>query len=284
MAILIDGKALAEKVCSSVAEEVKKLKRIPCLAAVLVGEDPASQIYVRNKEKDCAKCGIESRRYDLPDTTTQEELLALVSELNSDDTIDGILVQLPLPKQIDESIIIEAIDPRKDIDAFHPYNVGKMITGEPLLWPCTPGGIMKMFEEYNISLDGKVCVMVGRSNIVGRPMGLLMLKEHGTVIYCNRHTPDLGEMTRQADILVVAAGCPNLISGDMVKDGVVVIDVAMNRNPDTGKFFGDVIFDEVEKKASYISPVPGGVGPMTRAMLMENILTAAKINQSGLKG
>ena len=278
MATLIDGKALAEKICTEVSSQVSVLRRPPCLAAVLVGEDPASQIYVRNKEKDCLKCGIKSIRYELPDTTTQDELLLLVSELNSDDAIDGILVQLPLPEQIDERIIIESINPKKDVDAFHPYNVGKMITGEPDLWPCTPGGIMKMFEEYEISLDGKVCVMVGRSNIVGRPMGLLMLKEHGTVIYCNRHTPDLSAMTKQADILVVAAGCPNLISGDMVKEGVVVIDVAMNRNPETGKFFGDVIFDEVEKKASFISPVPGGVGPMTRAMLMQNILTAAKNN------
>lgn len=280
MATLIDGKALAAKICAEVSAEVEKLDRKPCLAAILVGNDPASEIYVRNKEKDCAKCGINSRRYDLPERTTQEELLALTESLNKDKSIDGILVQLPLPSHIDESVIIESINPEKDVDAFHPYNVGKMITGEPQLWPCTPGGIMKMFEEYGISLDGKICVMVGRSNIVGRPMGLLMLKEHGTVIYCNRHTPNLGDMTRQADILVVAAGCPNLISGDMVKDGVVVIDVAMNRNPETGKFFGDVIFDEVEKKASYISPVPGGVGPMTRAMLMENILAAAKLNQA----
>ena len=278
MATLIDGKALAEKICGGIAAEVETLSRPPHLAAILVGEDPASQIYVRNKEKDCVKCGIKSSRFDLPDTTPQEELLSLIDELNGDDGIDGILVQLPLPPQIDEATVIQAIDPKKDVDAFHPYNVGKMITGEPLLWPCTPGGIMRMFEEYNITLDGKICVMVGRSNIVGRPMGLLMLKEHGTVIYCNRHTPDLAAMTRQADILVVAAGYPNLITGDMVKEGVVVIDVAMNRNPDTGKFFGDVVFDEVEKKASFISPVPGGVGPMTRAMLMENILTSAKLN------
>ena len=279
MAQIIDGKSLAAKICAEVAEAAAKLPRKPCLAAVLVGEDPASQIYVRNKEKDCEKCGIESRRCNLPASTTQEELLELVNELNNDSAIDGILVQLPLPEHIDESVVINAIRADKDIDAFHPTNVGKMIVGEPALWPCTPAGIMEMFKEYDISLDGKVCVMVGRSNIVGRPMGLLMLRNNGTVIYCHSRTPKLAEMTRQADVLVVAAGCPRLITGDMVKDGAVVIDVAMNRDSETGKFFGDVVFDEVEKKASFITPVPGGVGPMTRAMLMKNILTASKMAQ-----
>lgn len=279
MAQIIDGKSLAAKICAEVAEAAAKLPRKPCLAAVLVGEDPASQIYVRNKEKDCEKCGIDSRRCNLPASTTQSELLELVNELNNDSAIDGILVQLPLPEHIDESAIINAIRADKDIDAFHPTNVGRMIVGEPALWPCTPAGIMEMFKEYDISLDGKVCVMVGRSNIVGRPMGLLMLRNNGTVIYCHSRTPKLAEMTKQADILVVAAGCPRLITGDMVKDGAVVIDVAMNRNSETGKFFGDVVFDEVEKKASFITPVPGGVGPMTRAMLMKNILTASKMAQ-----
>ena len=279
MAQIIDGKSLAAKICAEVAEAAAKLPRRPCLAAVLVGEDPASQIYVRNKEKDCEKCGIDSCRCNLPASTTQEELLELVNKLNNDSAIDGILVQLPLPEHIDESAIINAIRADKDIDAFHPTNVGKMIVGEPALWPCTPAGIMEMFKEYDISLDGKVCVMVGRSNIVGRPMGLLMLRNNGTVIYCHSRTPNLAEMTHQADILVVAAGCPRLITGDMVKDGAVVIDVAMNRNSETGKFFGDVVFDEVEKKASFITPVPGGVGPMTRAMLMRNILTASKLAQ-----
>ena len=278
MAVLIDGKKLAEKICAEVAREAAELPRKPCLAAVLVGDDPASKIYVRNKERDCLKCGIDSRRFDLSADAAQEELLELIGELNRDGGVDGILVQLPLPEHIDEAAVIDAISPQKDIDAFHPLNVGKMITGEPALWPCTPAGIMEMFREYGISLDGKKCVMVGRSNIVGRPMGLLMLRENGTVIYCHSRTPDLAAMTRQADILVVAAGCPRLISGDMIKPGAVVIDVAMNRNPETGKFFGDVCFDEVEKKASFITPVPGGVGPMTRAMLMKNILTAAKIS------
>lgn len=279
MATIIDGKALAEKICVQVAEESERMKRRPCLAAVLVGDDPASRIYVRNKEKDCARCAIESRRFDLPAETTQAELLELVDRLNRDEGVDGILVQLPLPEHIDESTVINAIDPKKDIDAFHPLNVGKMIVGEPALWPCTPTGIMELLHSVDVSPDGKICVVVGRSNIVGRPMGLLLLREHGTVIYCHRHTPDLAAMTRQADILIVAAGCPGLITGDMVKEGVVVIDVAMNRDESTGKFFGDVCFDEVSRKASFITPVPGGVGPMTRAMLMKNILTASRMAQ-----
>lgn len=272
MAVIIDGKKLAEKVYAQVALETAKLPRRPCLAAVLVGDDPASHIYVRNKEGDCKKCGIESRRFDLPADTQQERLLALIDELNHDDGVDGILVQLPLPKQIDEMAVIQAISPDKDVDAFHPLNVGKMVTGEPVFWPCTPAGIMEMFREYGISLDGKNCVVVGRSNIVGKPMGLLLLRANATVTYCHSHTRDLAETTRQADILVVAAGHPGLITGDMIKPGAVVIDVAMNRNPETGKLTGDVVFDEAEKIASFITPVPGGVGPMTRAMLMKNIL------------
>lgn len=272
MAVIIDGKKLAEKIYAEVALETAKLPRKPCLAAVLVGDDPASHIYVRNKEGDCKKCGIESRRYDLPADTPQERLLALIDELNHDDSVDGILVQLPLPKQIDENAVIQAISPDKDVDAFHPLNVGKMVTGEPVFWPCTPAGIMEMFREYGISLDGKNCVVVGRSNIVGKPMGLLLLRANATVTYCHSHTRDLAETTRQADILVVAAGHPGLITGDMIKPGAVVIDVAMNRNPETGKLTGDVVFDEAEKIASFITPVPGGVGPMTRAMLMKNIL------------
>ncbi len=272
MAVIIDGKKLAEKVYAQVALETAKLPRRPCLAAVLVGDDPASHIYVRNKEGDCKKCGIESRRYDLPADTPQERLLALIDELNHDDSVDGILVQLPLPKQIDENAVIQAISPDKDVDAFHPLNVGKMVTGEPVFWPCTPAGIMEMFREYGISLDGKNCVVVGRSNIVGKPMGLLLLRSNATVTYCHSHTASLAALTRQADILVVAAGRPGLITGDMIKPDAVVIDVAINRNPETGKLTGDVVFDEAEKIASFITPVPGGVGPMTRAMLMKNIL------------
>lgn len=274
--MIIDGKKLSEKICAHVRAEAEMMRRRPCLAAVLVGEDPASQIYVRNKERDCAKCGIDSRRYDLPDTVPEAELLAIIDELNNDDAVDGILVQLPLPEHISERKVINAVSPEKDVDAFHPINVGRMVTGEGTLMPCTPAGIMAMLREYGILPDGKHCVIVGRSNIVGRPMGLMLLNADATVTYCHRHTKDLAAMTRQADILIVAAGSPRLITGDMVKDGVVVIDVAMNRDPETGKFFGDVCFDEVEKKASFITPVPGGVGPMTRAQLMKNILAAAK--------
>ena len=275
MATIIDGKALAEKICADVALKAAELPETPVLAAVLVGDDPASQIYVRNKERDCNKCGIKSLRFDLPAACTQDELIKLIERLNGDESVDGILVQLPLPEQIDEETVINAILPEKDIDAFHPVNVGKAVLGQAALLPCTPAGIMELLHEYGISPDGKVCVVVGRSNIVGRPMGLMLLREHGTVIYCHSHTPDLKAMTLLADILVVAAGSPRLITGDMVKDGVTVIDVAMNRDEKTGKFFGDVVFPEVEKKAAFITPVPGGVGPMTRAMLMRNIVTAA---------
>ena len=279
MAQIIDGKGLAAKICAEVAEEAAKLPKRPCLATVLVGDDPASQVYVRNKEKDCAKCGIESRRCDLPASATQEEVLKLIDELNNDTAVDGILIQMPLPGQIDEGAVIEAIRTDKDVDAVNPSNVGKMITGEPALWSCTPAGVMEIFSEYNISLDGKICVMVGRSNIVGKPMSQLMLRENGTVICCHSRTPNLAEMTRQADVLVVAVGRPGLITADMVKQGAVVIDVAVNRDEETGKLVGDVCFDEVKEKASFITPVPGGVGPMTRAMLMMNILTASKAAQ-----
>ena len=261
MGVLIDGKKLAEKLCEEVKSEAAAMSRRPCLAAVLVGDDPASQIYVRNKERDCLKCGIDSRRYDLAATTSEAELLRLIAALNADDGVDGILVQLPLPAQVSERAVI---------------NAGRMVTGEGTLMPCTPAGIMDMLHEYGISPDGKHCVIVGRSNIVGRPMGLMLLNADATVTYCHRHTRDLASFTRQADILIVAAGSPRLIRGDMVKDGAVVIDVAMNRDPETGKFFGDVCFDEVEPKAAFITPVPGGVGPMTRARLMKNILAAAK--------
>ncbi|MGM9618531.1 MAG: bifunctional methylenetetrahydrofolate dehydrogenase/methenyltetrahydrofolate cyclohydrolase FolD [Oscillospiraceae bacterium] len=278
MAILIDGKKLAQEMRMQIKNEAASLRRRPGLAVILVGEDPASQVYVRNKEKDCVQCGFSGQTYRMDDCG-EEELLALIERLNNDPLTDGILVQLPLPAGINERRVLEAIRPDKDVDAFHPENVGRMIVGEPYLWPCTPGGIMEMFRANGISLTGKTCVMVGRSNIVGKPMGLLMLREHATVIFCHSKTKDLAAMTRQADVLVVAAGQRNLITGDMVKEGAVVIDVAMNRDPETGSFTGDVVFDEVEKKASYITPVPGGVGPMTRAMLMRNILSASKRHQ-----
>ena len=278
MAVLIDGKALARKVRAETAFEAAKLPRKAGLAVVLVGNDPASRIYVSGKERDCEECGFISREYNFDESVTQEELLRLIAALNSDPEIDGILVQLPLPESIDENTIIEAISPEKDVDGFHPVNVGRLAAGRPVLLPCTPAGIMEMFRAYDISLDGKVCVMVGRSNIVGKPMGLMMLRANGTVIYAHSHTPGLADFTRQADILVVAAGHRGLISGDMIKPGAAVVDVAMNRDPETGKFTGDVVFSEAERVASYITPVPGGVGPMTRAMLMKNILTAAKLH------
>lgn len=279
MATLMDGKALAARIRGEIAEEAAMLARRPGLAVVLVGDDPASRTYVTSKERDCEQCGFLSREYKYPDSVSQAELLSLIAELNRDSAVDGVLVQLPLPEHIDEDAIIEAIDPEKDVDAFHPINVGRMMTGKPVLLPCTPAGIMELFNEYGISLDGKICVMVGRSNIVGKPMSMLMLRANGTVITCHSHTGNLAELTRQADVLVVAAGHQGLITGEMVKPGAVVIDVAMNRNPETGKFTGDVLFDEVAPRVAFITPVPGGVGPMTRAMLMKNILAAARAHQ-----
>lgn len=279
MAVLIDGKALAQSIREDVAARAARLPRTPGLAVILVGDDPASRIYVNGKERDCAQCGIISREYNFDASVSEGELLGLIEKLNSDGEIDGILVQLPLPEHIDEGRILLAISPEKDVDAFHPTNVGLMVTGKPVLLPCTPAGIMEMFKAYGISLSGKLCVMVGRSNIVGKPMSLMMLRADATVVCCHSKTKELAELTRLADVLVVAAGHRGLISADMVKPGAVVIDVAMNRDEATGKFTGDVLFDEVAEKAGYISPVPGGVGPMTRAMLMRNILAAAEHHQ-----
>lgn len=275
MAVRIDGKALAAKVKSRVAAEAAKLPRQPGLAVVLVGDDPASQVYVRGKEADCAQCGIRSFPYRLPTDTHQQELLALIEKLNADAAVDGILVQLPLPAPLEAKPVIEAIRPDKDVDCFHPYNVGRLNIGTPVFQPCTPAGVMEMLRESGISPTGKRCVVLGRSNIVGKPMAALLTQADGTVTLCHSRTPELAEITRQADILVSAIGKVNCVTADMVKDGAVVIDVAMNRN-DAGKLCGDVDFAAVERKASYITPVPGGVGPMTRAMLMRNILTAAE--------
>lgn len=283
MAVLMDGKALAQKLRERTAQEAAALPRQAGLAVILVGDDPASRIYVSGKERDCAECGFISREYKFDASVTQEELIALIDALNRDAAIDGILVQLPLPPGIDEGAIIEAISPEKDVDAFHPINVGRLVTGSPALLPCTPAGIMELFSAYDISLDGKLCVMVGRSGIVGKPMSMLMLRANGTVISCHSHTRDLASLTRQADVLVVAAGRRGLIRADMVKPGAAVVDVAMNRDPLTGKFTGDVAFDEVFDVAGYITPVPGGVGPMTRAMLMRNILAAARLHLAAEK-
>lgn len=278
-AVLIDGKALAAKRKAQVAEQVKQLRQRPGLAVILVGDDPASRVYVTSKRRDCEECGIYSEEFALPAQTGQQALLELVDTLNQRPEIDGILCQLPLPKgyDYDEQEVLLRISPEKDVDAFHPTNVGKIMIGNYDFLPCTPAGVMAMLEEYGIDPAGKHCVVVGRSNIVGKPQAMLLLHKHGTVTICHSRTPDLAAITRQADILVAAVGKRGLITADMVKPGAVVIDVAMNRN-EAGKLCGDVEFDAVAEKASYITPVPGGVGPMTRAMLMENTLTAARLH------
>ena len=275
MAVRIDGKALAAQVKEQVRREVETLSRQPGLAVILVGDNPASQVYVRGKESDCAECGIRSFSHRLPAQTSQKELLELVEQLNQDAAVDGILCQLPLPEGLNEDQVIHAIAPDKDVDCFHPFNVGQMSIGAPTFLPCTPAGVMEMLRAYEIPVAGKQCVVLGRSNIVGKPMAMLLTQADGTVTVCHSRTPDLAALTREADILVAAVGRVGLVTADMVRPGAVVIDVAMNRNAD-GKLCGDVVFDEVEAKASYITPVPGGVGPMTRAMLLRNILTAAR--------
>ncbi len=278
MAQILDGKALAKKIKEQVAAEAAALPRRPGLAVILVGENPASQVYVRGKEKDCEECGILNLGRKLPAETSEEELLGIIAEMNSDPAVDGILVQLPLPGHIDEGKVLRAISPAKDVDCFHPENVGEMMVGDPICWPCTPYGVMELLREYGISASGKHCVVLGRSNIVGKPMTLLLLRDNGTVTVCHSRTPDLKEQCLQADILVSAVGKVNLVTADMVKEGAVVVDVAMNRN-EAGKLCGDVDYAAVAEKASYITPVPGGVGPMTRAILMKNVLAAAKDHQ-----
>ena len=251
-----------------------ELPRQPGLAVILVGDDPASAVYVRNKEKDCQQCGIRSLEYRLPAETSQQALLALIARLNEDPAADGILVQLPLPGHLDGAQVLRAIDPDKDVDAFHPENVGRLLLGQPRYLPCTPAGILALLREYAIDPAGKHCVVVGRSNIVGKPLALLLLQADATVTVCHSKTPDLADQCRRADILVSAAGQAGLITADMVRPHAVVIDVAMNRGVD-GRLCGDVDFGAVAQRADYITPVPGGVGPMTRAMLMENTYQAA---------
>ena len=274
---LIDGKAISTALKNKIAEEVEALKAegvTPGLAVIIVGEDPASQVYVRNKELACATCGMYSEKIELPESTTQEELIALVEKLNSRPEINGILCQLPLPRHIDEKAVLNAIDPMKDVDAFHPHNVGRIMIGDFDFLPCTPAGIMEMLRYENIEIEGKSCVVIGRSNIVGKPMAMLMLHKNATVTICHSRTQNLKEICRGADILIAAVGRADFVTADMVKDGAVVIDVGMNRKD--GKLCGDVAFDEVKEKTSAITPVPGGVGPMTIATLMQNTLTAAK--------
>lgn len=278
MAKLIDGKVISAAVKAEVAEEVSKLKEqgiTPGLAVIIVGEDPASKVYVANKEKACEAIGMASYKYALPENTSEEELLELIKKLNNDDKVNGILCQLPLPRHLNEELIINSIVPEKDVDAFHPHNVGKIMIGNYDFLPCTPAGIMEMLKYENIDIEGKECVVIGRSNIVGKPMSMLLLHKNGTVTVCHSRTKNLKEVCRRADILVAAVGRANFVSADMVKEGAVVIDVGINRL-DNGKLCGDVNFEEVEPIASYITPVPGGVGPMTIATLMKNTLTAAK--------
>lgn len=278
MAVIIDGKALSAKLKNQMKEKVDTLKATginPCLAVIIVGENPASKVYVNNKKKSCAELGIESLEYALPEETTEEELLIIIDELNNNENVDGILCQLPLPSHICEKNIINSISPEKDVDAFHPENVGHIMIGDYTFLPCTPAGVMEMLKEYEIDVAGKNCVVVGRSNIVGKPMTMLLLKENATVTVCHSRTKDLASFTRQADVLVSAVGKPGLITEDMVKENAVVIDVAINRL-ENGKLCGDVDFEKVKEKASFITPVPGGVGPMTIAVLMKNTVTAAE--------
>ncbi len=285
MAQIIDGKKISAEVKAGVAAEVAALKEKGVsvgLAVVIVGNNPASRVYVNNKKKACAVCGIDSYEYALPEETTEEELLRLIDQLNHDPKVNGILVQLPVPKQIDDHKIIAAISPLKDVDAFTEGNVGKIMIGEYNFLPCTPAGCMDLIDSTGVSVDGKNCVVIGRSNIVGKPMAMLLLHRNGTVTICHSHTKNLREICSQADILVAAVGKAGFVTADMVKEGAVVIDVGMNRNAE-GKLCGDVDFEAVEKKAGYITPVPGGVGPMTIATLMRNTLTAAKV-QNDLLG
>lgn len=281
---IIDGKAVSKKVKEDVKAECEQLKAkgvTPGLAVIIVGDDPASQVYVHNKEVACEACGFYSVKYALPAETTQEELNALIDKLNKDDKINGILCQLPLPSHLDDKEVINRIDPLKDVDAFHPVNVGAIMIGDYNYLPCTPAGVMELIHSTGVDVSGKKAVVMGRSNIVGKPMAMLLLHENATVEITHSKTQNLADITKEADILVAAIGKAKFVKADMVKDGAVVIDVGMNRD-ENGKLCGDVDFEDVKDKCSFITPVPGGVGPMTIAMLMKNTLTAAKI-QNGIK-
>ena len=275
MAVLIDGKKISAQVKDECKERVAKENMDVTLAVIQVGNDPASTVYVGNKKKACEYVGIHSLSYELSEETTEEELLALVEKLNADDTVNGILVQLPLPSHINEDKVIQTISPKKDVDGFHPQSVGALSIGQPGFVSCTPAGIIQLLKRSGVVIDGKECVIVGRSNIVGKPMAMLMLRENATVTVCHSHTKDLKEVTKRADILIVAIGKPKMITADYVKEGAVVIDVGMHRNEEN-KLCGDVDFDDIKDKVSAITPVPGGVGPMTIAMLMYNCVEAAK--------
>lgn len=277
MAKIIDGKAISQEIKDELKEQVMQLKEQGVeitLAVIQVGNDPASSVYVRNKKNACAYIGIHSLAYELPEETTEQELIDLLEKLNQDDTVNGILVQLPLPKHINEERVLDTIVPRKDVDGFHPQNVGALCIGKPGHVSCTPAGVIQLLKRSGIEIAGKECVVIGRSNIVGKPMSLLLLRENGTVTIVHSRTADLAEVTRRADILVVAVGRPKMITAEYVKEGAVVIDVGIHRNAE-GKLCGDVDFEDVAPKCSAITPVPGGVGPMTIAMLMHNCVSTA---------
>lgn len=283
---IIDGKAVSQQVKDELKEMTVKLSEengfVPCLAVIIVGEDPASKVYVSNKKKACEYIGYKSLEFALPESTTQDELLSLIGKLNEDESVDGILCQLPLPKHIDEETILNAINYDKDVDAFHPTNVGKIMIGNYHMLPCTPAGVMELIKSTGIDLEGKNAVVIGRSNIVGKPMSMLLLHQNATVTICHSRTQNLKEICANADVLVAAVGRASFVTADMVKDGAVVIDVGINRNAD-GKLCGDVDFENVKNKASFITPVPGGCGPMTIAMLMKNTYNAAVHRRLGNK-
>ena len=279
--VLLDGKKVSALVKAEVAEEVKVLNEqgiSVCLAVIIVGEDPASKIYVRNKKRSCEECGIKSLEYALPENTSQEELLALINKLNSDKEVNGILVQMPLPKHLSEKAVIDAISPLKDVDAFTDANVGKIMIGSYNFLPCTPAGVMELLKSENIDIEGKNCVVIGRSNIVGKPMSMLLLHKNATVTICHSKTRDIASICKNADLIVAAVGKKHFLTADMVKEGAIIIDVGINRD-ENGKVCGDVDFENVKEKASYITPVPGGVGPMTISVLMKNTLKAAALQR-----
>lgn len=281
---LLDGRDLAKRMRQAMKLEIQSMAEegiVPGLAVVIVGNDPASRIYVNNKKKDCEEVGIKSFEYALPEETSEDQLMGLIDALNQDPEIDGILVQLPIPGHLDEAKVIRRISPDKDVDAFHPYNTGELMIGRPVFMPCTPAGVMELIKDAGIDVTGRNCVVVGRSNIVGKPMSMLMLHANATVTICHSRTKDLKAICRQADILIVAIGKADFINADYVREGAVVIDVGMNRRDD-GKLTGDVDFESVSVKASAITPVPGGVGPMTRAMLLKNTIRACIMHKKNM--
>lgn len=276
-AVVMDGKKLAAKIKERVLTEVGQMDRKPGLVVIMVGDDPASKVYLNGRKKDCDQCGIYSEEYILPHETTQEDLMDLIDVMNSREDIDGILFQMPMPEHIDARAVLSAVRPDKDVDCFHPYNMGQLVLGEKAFRPCTPAGIMVLLKEYDIDPAGKRCVIVGRSNIVGKPLAMMMVNRDATVTICHTQTKELQRVCRRADILIAAAGQLGLITADMVKEDAVVIDIAINHD-ENGKICGDVVYDDVAAKASYITPVPGGTGLVTRAMLMDNTLRAARLH------